>query len=215
MESFQRKAIVDICRTLYERDLLAACDGNVSVKLDDDHFLITPSGVHKGFLQPDQMVVMKMSGEVLCGTPSSEWRLHHAIYQNCPKANAVIHAHPPTAVGWTLANPEAEELPSKNLPEVILAMGRVRVASYKPPGGDVIAEGVIPFLPKARAILLARHGSLVWGETLEEAFFGTERIEHTAKMLLSAHSFGGAQPLSENQLNDLFEIRKQLGDALR
>src|SRR5262245_32773921 len=103
--------IVRICERLHARNMLAAADGNISVRLSDDEILITPSGIAKGFMNPDQMAVINIKGEVLSGKPSTERLMHLEIFKTCPKAVAVVHAHPPTAIAWSIAEPKLEKLP--------------------------------------------------------------------------------------------------------
>ncbi len=185
---------------LWRRDLLAAADGNLSVRLDPQHVAVTGAGVHKAWLTADDVAVVRLDGTVLRGRPSTELDLHLRVYRTVPEASAVVHAHPPTAVGFTLAFPLAEQLDATCLPEVILAVGRVPIAPYGRPGTPALGDSVERLLAKHRVILLARHGALAWGATLSEAVGAIERVEHAAKMLAAARAFGGAVPLPEGEL---------------
>lgn len=213
-ESTARSAIVEACRRLYARNLLAASDGNVSVRLSDDKILFTPTGRQKAFITPDDLAVVSLSGDAKAGSPSSEQAMHLHIYRECPKATAVIHAHPPHAVAWTLARPDMRELPCESFSEVILGLGRVPVAPYARPGTAAMGTVLTPFLKVARAILLARHGAVCWGESVEEALNGMERIEHAAYMLWLAESVGGAKPLPAAEVEALRTMRMQMGEKL-
>jgi len=207
-------AIVAAGRRLYARNLLAAGDGNISFLLDDGRIAITRSGVAKGFLVPDDVVFLAADGTAIEGRPSAERLLHLAVYRSCPAARAVIHAHPPTAIAWTLAHPELEELPADALPEVILTTGRIPIVPYARPGSPELGVAILPFLPDHRLMVLARHGALCWGETLDEAVHGMERLEHVATILGLARELGGAVPLPADEIDALRQMRTQLGPRI-
>lgn len=210
------KKIVEICKRLYSKDLLAGADGNISVLLGKNRILITPSGKHKAFINPSEMVVINFDGKLLKGKkpPSSEFRLHVAIYKNAPLAKCVIHAHPPHATAWTIANPHANEFPVNIMPEVILALGRVPIALYATPGTEDMAKSILPFLPRARAMLLSKHGGLSWGEDLDEAYNGIERMEHVAKTVFIAKMFGMLSSLTEDEILRLDKKRELIGPKI-
>jgi L-fuculose-phosphate aldolase len=207
-------AVCDACRRLHGRNLLAAADGNISLRLDDGRIAITPAGMNKYQLRPEDMAFVSLDGTVLSGTPSSERSMHLAVYRRCPQARVVVHAHPPTAIAWTLAHPELTELPSDALPEVILAAGRIPLVPYARPGTDAMGTELQPFLPAHRLLLLARHGALAWGESLEEAVNGIERVEHAALILKTAFELGGAKPLEEEERRALHALRAKNGPKL-
>lgn len=210
-----REAVCAACRRLHARNLLAAGDGNLSVRLGDGRILMTPSGINKDRLRPEELALMEAGGTVLAGAPSSEAQMHLAIYRARPEAQAVVHAHPPTAIAWTLARPTLEALPCEALPEVILATGGIPVAPYARPGTRELAEGVVPFLAQHRLMLLARHGAVAWGESLDEACDGLERVEHVAQILLAAEALGGARPLPAFEQEALRAMRQRSGPRLR
>ena len=118
-----KKAIIKICRDLHRRNMLAAGDGNVSYRLDDGRIFITPSGRPKAFIHDNEMALIREDGEVISGQPSSERQMHLAVYKKCSQARAVVHAHPPTCIAWSIAKPHLTELPCEALSEVILATG--------------------------------------------------------------------------------------------
>ena len=140
--------------------------------------------------------------------------MHLAVYKACPEARAVVHAHPPTAIAWSLAHPELTCLPCDALPEVILAAGAIPFVPYARPGTAAMGEQLVPFLPEHRLLILARHGALAWGETLEEAYNGLERLEHACQILKSAHELGGARPLPAPELKALRAARARGGRRL-
>lgn len=206
--------IVEICRRLHGRNMLAAADGNISFRINDNEILITPSGIAKGFMRPEQMAVINLEGEILKGKPSTERLMHLEIYRNCPKAKAVVHAHPVTAIAWSIAKPNLKKMPSECLSEVILACGDVPFVDYARPGTQDMGSVLKPFLPTHRAMILRRHGAVTWGEDLEEAYRGMERIEHSAQVLAMAEQLGGLNPLPEEEVKYLYELRKQIGEVL-
>lgn len=205
---------IEACRFLHSQGLLAAADGNVSVRLEDGCIAITPRGVPKAQVRREDFARLALDGTILSGTPSSERAMHLAIYRAVPEAKAVVHAHPITAIGWSLANPEAAELPSDVLPEVILAAGRIPQVPMATPGTETMGTSLLPYLPAHRLLILARHGALAWGESLREAAGGIERLEQVAKILLAAQAFGGAKPLEPDDLDALRALRAKLGPGL-
>ncbi len=207
-------SICDVGRRLHDRNLLAAADGNVSALLDDGRIAITPSGVAKARLQPGDLAYLSRDGRIVAGRPSTERLMHLAVYRLCPEARAVVHAHPPTAIAWSLARPDLACLPSEALPEVILAAGTIPFVPYARPGTAAMGEVLAPFLPAHRLLVLSRHGALAWGETLEEAYNGIERLEHACQILKAAQELGGAKPLPEAEVEALRQARAQGGRRL-
>lgn len=205
-------AIIEIGKRLYQKNLLAAADGNISCRLNNGNILITPSGVPKGFLTADDLAELSLTGEVVKGRPSSESKMHLQIYQSCPEAQVVIHAHPPTAVAWTIAFPADRELPATAMSEMILALGSLPIIDYARPGTEDMATHLLPYLPKTRSMVLARHGALSWGESMQEAINGMERIEHSAQMLYMAKQLGGITHLPSSEIEFLKQTRQKLGD---
>ncbi len=209
------EAICDVCRRLSARNLLAAADGNVSVRLGDGRIAITPSGVNKATIRPEHIAFMSVTGAVLSGRPSSERLMHLAIYDACRDAQAVVHAHPPTAIAWTVARPLWTELPADVLPEVALGVGRIPIVPYGRPGTDAVGSALRPLVARHRALILARHGVVCWGETLAEGYDGVERIEHVAQILKSAEELGGLTSLPPAEVAALASMREALGPRLR
>lgn len=206
--------MVEIGQRLHSRNMLAAADGNISYRLSDNEILITPSGVAKAFMNPEQMAVINLKGEIITGTPSSERLMHLEVFRAAPKARAVIHAHPPTAIAWSIAEPKLTKLPSDCLSEVILSTGDIPFVPYARPGTEQMADVLKSFLPKHRALILRNHGALAWGESLEEAYRGMERIEHSAYILAMAKQLGGLHPLPQEEIEYLYELRKKIGEVL-
>ena len=208
------KQIVTVCERLHQRNMLAAADGNISYRLSDDEILITPSGISKGFMKFDEMAIINLKGEALRGNPSSEKLMHLEIYKSSPKAKAVVHAHPPTAIAWSIASPELKMLPSYCLSEVILATGDIPFVPYARPGTEQMGTVLKNFLPQHRALILRNHGAVTWGESLDEAYRGMERIEHSSQILATAKQIGGLHSLPQEEIEYLYELRKKIGEVL-
>ena len=180
-----RLEIIKVCRKLESKGLIAASDGNVSCRLGEDCILITPSGVSKGDMEPEDLARTCMQGNLLEGRikPSSEIRMHLLVYLMRPDVMAIVHAHPPLATAFTLAG---FPFNSKVLPEVWLMLGKVPVAPYATPSTNEVPQSIEPYIPDSRAILLKRHGALTFGGSLMEAFMRMEKLEHCARILFYA-----------------------------
>ena len=209
-----KRHILEIARRLHQKNMLAAADGNISFRVNDNEIWITPSGVSKAFITESDLACINLQGEILLGQPSGERLMHLQIFKTCAKAKAIVHAHPVTAIAWSVAKPELEELPADGLSEVILACGRIPFVPYARPGTSQMGEVLQSFLPEHRALILRRHGAVTWGESLEEAYRGMERIEHSAQILMSAQMLGGLSSLPSEELSYLKELRKKLGPQL-
>lgn len=203
--------ILQVCQWLHAKNFLAAADGNVSYRISDDEILITPRGKLKSKIQTDEIAVINLKGEVLSGEPSSERLMHLEVFRRCPQARAVVHAHPPCSIAWSVARPELNELPAQNLSELILAVGSVPIVPYAQPSTKEMGTNLHPFLPDSRAMILARHGVLCWGEDLLEAYAGVERLEHAAQVLLYAEQLGGASEMPQDEVEKLRAQRKEIG----
>ncbi len=184
-EQSLRLEIIKVCRKLESKGLIAASDGNVSCRLGQDCMLITPSGVSKGEMEPEDLARTCMQGNLLEGRirPSSEIRMHLLVYRERPDVMAIVHAHPPLATAFTLAG---FPFNSKVLPEVWLMLGKVPVAAYATPSTDEVPRSISPYIADSRAILLRRHGALTFGASVTEACMRMEKLEHCAKILFYA-----------------------------
>ncbi len=207
--------LLKICSLLHEKNFIASADGNISIRLQDGNILMTPSGAHKGFLQESDFAIVTLDNKIVNGNPSSERLMHLEIYNHCPKAMAVVHAHPPMAIAWSVAKPQLPELPLEALSELILAVGKVPIVPYALPGTSAMASHLTPYLPQSRALILARHGAVAWGEDLLEAYSGIERIEHAARILKYATELGGITELPSTEIEQLWELRKKIGERIK
>lgn len=204
MERALREDIVRFCKLLHARGYLAANDGNVSVRLGADQLVVTPSGVHKGFLEPDDLVVVDLSGRQLGGKgkPTGELALHLRAYAKRPDAKAVVHAHPPVAIAMSLTKKKLDGV----LPEVTLSIGSLQVVPYRRPLTDELAVAVAEALGKGDAVIMERHGTVAVGADLAEAYGKTERVEHAAQVLWSAYALGGVRPVPETEQRALLAL---------
>src|SRR5918911_3617307 len=205
-----RLEIVDVCRRLYERGLIAGQDGNVSVRVGDDRVLVTPAGMSKVDVRPDDLVEVRLSGERLRGyrQPSSEVSVHLRIYARRSDVQAVVHAHPPTATGFAVAG---EGFESDVLPEVIFLLGRVALVPYETPGTAALADRFEPFIDAHDAFLMANHGAVTLGPSLMVAHQRMESLEHAARIVLTARLLGRVNVLSPTQVAELVAARQRAG----
>ncbi len=202
-------AIAAAGRDLNSRGLLASYEGNISVRLDSERLLTTPTGVHKGRLDPGEMVVVDRRGAAIGGgQPSSEIKLHLAIYEEREDAGAIVHAHPPTATGYAVAG---KELPRAALAETVAMFGCVPVAPYGTPSTEALADSVREPIRTFDVVLLANHGAVTVGADLEQAVERMAQLEHFAHIALVAHLLGGAHSFSPAQVDELSRLRQSAG----
>lgn len=199
-----RLEMCEVGRRLYQHFFIAANDGNISVRLNENEILMTPTGVSKGYMQPEIMVKMNMSGEVIAAytgqQASSERRMHLAIYQNRPDIRAVVHAHPPTATGFAVAGVGMDR---PFLPEAVVRTGPTPLVPYAIPGGDELPESIIPYLEGHTTLLLGNHGAVTYGPTLMDALYNMETVELNARIYLTAHQLGRVKFLDEAEIEAL------------
>jgi len=205
-----KEEICEIGRRLYDRGFAAANDGNITVRLNDREVLCTPTMVSKGFMKPEDICTVDYDGKQLAGAKqrTSEVLLHLAIYKHNPKVNAVVHCHPPHATAFAVAH---EPVPSCVLAEVEVFLGKVPLIAYETPGTQRFADAIIPYARDCNTALLANHGSVTFGPTLENAYFNTEIIDAYCRILLLTRQLGRINYLNEKQVRELLEIRKRLG----
>ncbi|MBN6188324.1 class II aldolase/adducin family protein [Aneurinibacillus sp. BA2021] len=207
----QAHEIVETGRRLYNSGFVAANDGNISVRIDAEHVMLTPSGVSKGYMDPASMLLVHLaSGSVVEGEgrPSTEGAMHLDIYRHRPDVQAIVHAHPPTATGFAVAGIPLDQLA---MPELIVSMGVIPLAPYATPGTDELPASLRPFYEKHDAILLANHGAVTMGTTLTDALFKMESVEMCAKILFTARMLGRVRELSDEQVERLVEARSFYG----
>ena len=203
----EREAICQVGKLLYDRGYVAANDGNISVRVGEGRLLITPSGVSKGRMTPDMLLVTDLDGTVIEGNrhPSSEGKMHLEVYRGRPDVNAVVHAHPPVSTAFAVCR---RGLETPYLSELVAGLGQVPCTpSFAMLSTEEVPQSVRPYLADHNALLLANHGALAWGGDLWEAFDRLETVEHTAKIVLNAQLLGGGIPLTEEEVVRLQGLR--------
>lgn len=192
----------DVGRRLWQRDLIGASEGNITCRLNSRQLLCTPIGLSKGHLRPADLVVTDLNGKLLRGDrpPSSEIKLHLAIYKARKDCQAVIHAHPPAATAFSVAG---EPIPDDILPESAMVLGCVATVPFAFPGTDEVPQSLEPFLEDHKTLLLSHHGAAVMGADLWSAYDRMETLERVAKVLLFAKMLGGAKPMPHSAFERL------------
>jgi len=206
-----KKWIIEIGRRMYAKNFVAANDGNISVRTGPNAVWATPTGVSKGFMTPDMLVKLDLSGKVLSGKnkPSSEIKMHLRVYKENPEVRAVVHAHPVVATSYAIAGISLERALSS---EAVVLLGRVPVAPYATPGTEEVPDSIAPYCRDYNAVLLANHGALTWGRDPLEAYFRMESLEHYALMsLYTGEVLKKVNELSCSQVSNLLEIREKMG----
>ena len=199
----------DVCvtgRWMYERGYIVACEGNLSVRLDEERVLTTPTCMNKGMLSPDDLVIIDLEGRHVAGDrkASSELAMHLLFYRMRPDVQAICHAHPHTATGFAVAG---RALDQALLPEVIVGLGQIPLVKYGTPGTSELSAAIEPYVPHYDALLLANHGAVTCGPDLITAFFRMETLEHFAKITLAAEMAGTPTLLSSREVAKLIAAR--------
>lgn len=209
-EDMIKQEMCEIGRRVYERGMVAANDGNFSVKINENEFLCTPTGVSKGFMKPECICRIDARGQLLEENggfrPSSEMKMHLRVYQERPDVGAVVHAHPPYATTFAAAGIELEQ---PILSEAVLTLGKVPVAKYGTPSTQEVPDAVAEYLQDYDAMLLANHGALTYGDSLMNAYYKMESVEFYARILYQTKMLGGAKELTREQVEDIYEIRRK------
>ena len=204
-----KELICDVCHKMWQLGWVAANDGNISVKMEDGTFWITPSGISKSFITPETLIRVNEAMEKLEGAdglvPSSEIKMHMRCYQEREDVGAVVHAHPPTATGYAVAN---KPLGEYSMIETVIAIGSVPVTPFGTPSTYEVPEAIAPYLAQHDVLLLQNHGALTVGCDLITAYYRMETLELFAKISLNAHLLGGAQEIPRNKIDQLLELRE-------
>jgi L-fuculose-phosphate aldolase len=213
-ETQLRADIVEIGKFAWQKGWVAANDGNISVRLDDRRILCTPTGVSKGMMHADDLIVCDMDGNKVDGKRerTSEIMMHCTVYQMRPDIASVVHFHPPHSTGFAVAGRALNEA---ILPEVILLLGCVPLAEYGLPGTPALSDTLKPYIPGYDAILMGNHGVVCYASDLWKAYFRMETVEHTARIALVAEMLGGAKVLPRLEVAKLFDSRSRYGIVSR
>jgi len=210
-ETGLKKLIIEVGKRLWTTGLVAANDGNISARINEDEFLITASGVSKGFLTKDMIIKMNMSGTVLSRgrkyRPSSEVNMHMEIYRQRKDVKSVVHAHPPYCTAFAVAGMPLDKCV---LPEAVLNLGPVPIAPYGTTSTMELADSIKAHIRKSNAVLLANHGALTVGMDIMTAYYRMETLEHTAHITYLATGLGKVNVIPEKQVSKLMKLRGQL-----
>ncbi|HEY6764939.1 MAG TPA: class II aldolase/adducin family protein [Candidatus Sulfotelmatobacter sp.] len=206
IEEELRRDLVKFSRWLSRLGFTPGTSGNLSVRLDSQRLLVTPTGVSKGLVKASDMVIVDLEGQLLAGSRrvTSEISMHLAVYKQREDISAVVHSHPPIATAFACSGRALDEILCQ---EAVMTVGAVPLASYATTGTAEVADSMRHFIPEHDAILLANHGAVSYGAKLVEAFMKMETVEHLAHVALVAHQLGSALPLGQDRVQQLQSAR--------
>jgi L-fuculose-phosphate aldolase len=205
-----KQDICEIGRRLYDKGFAAANDGNITVRVGENEVLCTPTMHSKGFLKPEDICTIDMTGKQIAGIKkrSSEALLHLEIYKQRPSIKSVVHCHPPHATAFAVAR---EPIPQCVLPEVEVFLGDVPITKYETPGGQAFADTIIPFVEKCNVMILANHGTVSFGEDVEKAYWWTEILDAYCRILMLARQLGHVSYLDQQKSQELLDLKNKWG----
>ena len=209
-----KSEIVQAGQRLYQAQLVASNDGNISSRCEDGTVWCTPSGVSKGFMSEDMLIRMDLNGNVIEGgnagslRPSSEIKMHLGIYRENPEITAVVHAHPPVATTFASAG---IPLDSAVLQETVVQLGVVPLVPYALPGTAELAGSVAPYCRVYNAALMEYHGVTSWGSSVTQALHRMESVEYFAKILMNLRMINAERPMTAEQIDGLLALRPDWG----
>lgn len=207
-----KSEIIHYSRLCYKNNFLSAKDGNISVRTRENYILTTAAGICKGKLNEKNLIKMDFKGRKISGkgAASSEFKMHRYIYEQRKDVKAVIHTHPVFATAFAAAG---IALDKPVYPEIYIFFGKIPLAKYATPSTDEVPSSIEPFVKDYDAVLLANHGLVTFGKTLEDAYFKTEKIEHIAQISFYARMLGGEKVLNKTQVKKLDNIKKQIANS--
>jgi L-fuculose-phosphate aldolase len=204
MENQIRQQICKVGKKIYSKNFVASTEGNVSVKMSDNRFLITPTDISKGELKEESLSLIDINGNLLSGEKrSSEYKMHLEIYKKRKDVNAIIHAHPVYSTAFAVAGMDMEQYV---LPEVVATIGLIPLVKYETPSSQALAELVSETAVNFDAMLLENHGLVVCGYDLWKTYYKLERVEHTFKIIYCAKMLGKVQNISDENVKEIFNI---------
>ncbi len=203
----------EICavgRRMWQRGLVAGSDGNISVRLNEQQILCTPTMCSKGVLEPADICLLDVSGEQLAGEKrrSSEVLLHLEILKARPDVMSVVHCHPPHATAFAITG---RSVPMGVMAEADVFLGDVPLVPYETPGTAAFAQTILPFVHDSNVCLLANHGAVTYGPSLEQAYNLMEVLDAYCRILLLSESLGSVRPMSQEHRGALAKIRHRGG----
>jgi len=205
-----RQDIIDVGKLVFQKGWVAANDGNISIRLDRDRVLASPTQICKGMMTVDDLIIVDMKGNKIEGKRecTSEIAMHLTVYEMRPDIKSVVHAHPPVATGFATAG---RALNLALLPEVVIGLGCVPLADYGLPGTPELTRPMLPLIPKYDAIMMGNHGAVCYGADVYKAFFKMETVEHFARISFVAEMLGGAKVLPRQEVDKLLDARTRYG----
>ena len=205
-----KQDICEIGRRIYNKGFAAANDGNITVRISENEVLCTPTMHSKGFLKPEDISTVDMTGKQIAGTKkrSSEALLHLEIYKQRPDVKSIVHCHPPHATAFAVAR---EPIPQCVLPEVEVFLGDVPITKYETPGGQAFADTIRPFVDNTNVIILANHGTVSYGEDVERAYWWTEILDAYCRILMLSKQLGRVNYFTEGKERELLELKDKWG----
>jgi len=214
-ESALRQEMIEVCRLLHEKNLIAAVDGNVSARLGASYLLTTPAGLCKGLMRPQDLVVTDMEGKLVPEDvvpsnghkPSAELRLHLEVYRQRPDVQAVVHAHPPVTTALTVVG---VSLAACVLPETLITLGTILTTAYATPTSAQVPVVARELIREHDALVLDRHGAVTVGRSLIDAYAKMEKVENTAVVIAVARMLGRVKTLPVDEVRRLSARRNEL-----
>ena len=206
----KKQLICDIGKRIYAKGFAAANEGNISIRFDDNRVLCTPTRHCKGFMTPDDICTVDMTGKQIDGRlkRTSEVLLHIEIYKHRDDISSIVHCHPPHATAFAVAH---EPIPNCVLPEPDIFLGEIPISAYETPGSQNFAETILPFVDKTNIIVLANHGTVSFESDLETAYWLTEILDAYCRILILAKQLGGIEYLPLQKGRELLAMRKDWG----
>ena len=210
-ETALRSQMVAVAAQMHTNRYIHGRAGNLSVRLDDRRFLTTPAGVRKARMNPDQLLIVDLDGNLLEGSPgyapTSELPMHLEAYRQRPDVRGVIHAHPAHCIALSLTELTLE---APYIAEALVLLGPVPTAAYATPSSTENRDAIAGLIAGHDAIILAHHGSLTVGRNLEEAYERLEVLEHSAEILLLASKLGPPRQIPPDEVEKLMKMRREM-----
>lgn len=202
---------------MYRQGYVDGSAGNISARLDNDRFLMSPSGLATGFLEAEQLIIVSLDGERVDQPTeanahlraTSESAMHLECYRQRDDVNAVVHAHPPTAIALTLVGFDFQQCV---IPEMVVLLGMVPTAPYSTPSSQENSDAITNLIREHDAIMLSNHGSLTVAKSLWDAYLMLETLEHSATILHRALQLSGdLKAIPAQKIDKLVTFREQFG----
>lgn len=206
-----KERICDMGRRLWTRDYTDGNGGNITIRVGDNLALCTPTLICKGFMKPEDMCLVDLDANQLAGSRvrTSEAKTHFGIMKRQPNAKACVHAHPPHATAFAIAN---VDIPSCLIPEAEVFLGKIGVAKYQTPGTPANADEVGEVGKTHQAVLMQNHGVIVWGKDVEDAYWKMENIDSYCRTVwIAAGLGGGLHRFTGGHAKELIDLRQKLG----